>query len=52
MLTVEQANAHDSGDCGPDCPHPDCTWVGVVDLALLLPDVLFDSPEALEPVYL
>ena len=51
-LTVEQADAHAAGDCKVDCPHPDCVWAGAVDLARLLPDCVFDSPEPLEPIFL
>lgn len=51
-LTVEVADAHAAGECVVDCPHPECAWVGAVDLASILPEAVFDAPEQLEPVYL
>lgn len=39
----ELANAHDSGDCGEGCAHPEHFLDGVaVDLGLVFPSVQFD----------
>lgn len=40
---AELAGEHESGDCTVDCPHPDCTWVGVVDVTAV--ERLFDDVE-------
>lgn len=42
---LEQAGAHEQGDCAIDCPHPECTWAGLVDLSLF-DLVAFDDVEA------
>lgn len=53
-MTFETAGEHESDDCTVDCPHPDCIWVGVVDVTAM--ERLFDDVEVaarqLEPVFL